>query len=333
MFKKTADLPSVKPKSTKKFKKIVITGGHHSSALPVIKKLREKYANIEVFWFGHKYSMKGDRNPTLEYREIESLNIPFFELHAGKFYKTYDVFRLLKIPIGFIQALYLLLKLKPDIVMSFGGYLAVPVVIAAKILGIPALTHEQTVVVGYANKLISKFADKVLISWESSKKYFKPGKVVLTGLPLREEVFVSNSDIFKINTVLPTVFVIAGKTGSHKINQVIEEGLKEILTKVNLIHQCGDHSVYKDFDVLSKKYDSIRDEVAGMFNLTKFVFSDSIGEAYKKADFIISRVGAHVAAEIIALQKPAILIPIPWVSHNEQYENAKIIQENIQAEV
>ena len=87
-----------------------MTGGHHSSALPVIKKLKEKISDVEILWMGHKHSMQRDSNPTLEYIEITSLGIPFYDLKAGKVYKTYNIGRLLKVPLGFFQAFWFLLK-------------------------------------------------------------------------------------------------------------------------------------------------------------------------------------------------------------------------------
>lgn len=308
--------------------KIVITGGHHSSALPVIDILRKEHPDVGLYWIGHKYSGKGDKNPTLEYREITELKIPFYNLQAGKFYKTYDPVRLAKIPFGFIHALWVLLKVRPDVILSFGGYLAVPVVIIGKLLGIPSVTHEQTVVVGLANKVISRFVNKILISWPQSIQYFPKEKTVQTGLPLRKEIFVSKSNSFEINPSLKTVYLTAGKTGSHKINEAILHSLDELLNEVNLIHQCGDNSNFNDFDRLQQKYSSIKDKVGGKYELRKFVLQDEIGEAFKKADLVLIRGGAHTTLEAIALKKPALIIPIPWVSHNEQFKNAKIVQES-----
>lgn len=306
--------------------KIVITGGHHSSALPVIKKLKEKVPDIQILWMGHKYSMKNDKNPTLEYIEITSLGIPFYNLKAGKVYKTYDIGRLLKVPLGFFQAFWFLVRNRPDAIMSFGGYLAAPVVIAGYFLKIPSLTHEQTVVAGYSNTLISKFVKKVLVSWHESEKYFPKNKVFYTGIPLREEIFKISSGSFEINKGLLTIYVSAGKTGSHIINENIKDSLKDLLTFCNVIHQCGDNSVYNDFEKLENEYKNIRESVRGKYFLRRFVLQDEIGEAYMKADLVISRSGAHTISEIIALQKPSLLIPIPWVSHNEQYENATMVK-------
>jgi UDP-N-acetylglucosamine--N-acetylmuramyl-(pentapeptide) pyrophosphoryl-undecaprenol N-acetylglucosamine transferase len=313
--------------------KIVITGGHHTSALPVIQRLKEKIQDVEILWVGHKYSMIHDKNPTLEYREITSLDIPFFELRAGKVYKTYNIGRLFKVPLGFFHAFYYLLKTKPDVILSFGVYLAAPVVIAGYFLGIPSLTHEQTVVAGYSNKLISKFAEKVMISWKESEKHFPKEKVVYTGIPLRESVFNIKSDSFKINEGILTIYISAGKTGSHLINDTVLKCMDELLMFCNVIHQCGDNSVYNDFAKLESRYRKIRNKVNGKYYLRKFVLGDEIGEAYMKADMVVSRSGAHTVSEIIALKKPSLLIPIPWVSHNEQYKNARMVKDNGLAEI
>lgn len=304
--------------------KIVITGGHHSSALPVIKKLREQYPEVQLYWFGHKFSAQGDRNPTLEFHEITSINIPFYHINAGKFYRTLNLKRLIKIPYGFFQCLVLLAKIKPDLILSFGGYIAVPTVLAGRMLGIPSITHEQTVVAGWANLLISKFAKKILISWEQSAKYFPEKKTVFVGLPIRKEIFESVSKNVAVNDQLPTIYITAGKIGSHIINQVVGECLGELLSFCNVIHQCGDNSVYKDFARLTKVYSDLG-TTAGKYNLRRFVFEDEIGEAFTKSFVVVARAGAHTTAELLALKKPCLLIPIPWVSHNEQYENAKLL--------
>lgn len=326
--------------------KLLITGGHHTSAIPVIKKLRNNHKDIEIFWIGHKRTLKGNKADTLEYKEISSLGIPFYDLKAGKFYKTFDPVRLIKIPFGFFQSFYYLVKIKPKVILSFGGYLAVPVVISGWVLKIPSITHEQTVVAGYANKLISKFAKKVLISFEESRKFFPEKKVIYTGLPLRESIFKVRSNNFIFENNLPVIYITAGKTGSHLVNETIKICLKKLLTFSNVIHQCGEHSQYKDFEDLKRIYEKLKiDQIykikqdrnyinsskdskilPGKYYIRKFIFEDEIGEAYSKADLIVSRAGAHTVSELIALSKTAVLIPIPWVSHNEQNKNAKLLE-------
>lgn len=312
--------------------RIVFTGGHHTSALPVIKLL-QSYSDIDILWYGHKHSLKRDKNPTLEYLDITSLKIPFYELKAGKFYKTYDPIRLLKIPFGFFQALYLLLKHKPELIMSFGGYLALPVVLAGFILRIPSITHEQTVVSGFANKIIAHFASRILITWPSSLTYFPQDKTVLTGIPIRPEIYNATSSNFNINKELPTIYITGGKTGSHKINAVIESCLESLLDLTNVIHQCGDYSLTQDYERLTKLYDKIEVKHAGKYFVRKFVLNDEIGEAFSKADLVVARAGAHIIYDLAALNKPSILIPIPWVSHNEQFRNALVLKETGIAEI
>ena len=312
--------------------KIVITGGHHSSALPVIKKLKKEHKDVKIFWIGHKYSQKGNKNPTLEFIEITDLKIPFYDLKAGKFYKTYDPFRLIKIPFGFVHALYLLLKIRPDLILSFGGYLAVPVVLVGKFLGIKSLTHEQTVVVGYANKVISKYVDKILISWPQSEKFFPKAKVVYTGLPLRDEIFEGGNNKIELNDKLPTIYITGGKTGSHGLNLLFLDILDELVEFCNVIHQCGDNSEFDDDTQLERKYHKFIDK-PGKYIVKKFTLKDEIGEIFTKSKLVVARSGAHTVSEIIALEKPALFIPISWVSHNEQYKNAEMVKDLGLAEI
>ncbi len=305
--------------------KIVMTGGHHTSALPIIQLLRA-YPDIELIWFGAVNSLKNDKNQGLEYKEITALGIPFLELKAGKFYKTYDLKRLARIPYGFFQAFGLLNKNKPDLIFSFGGYLAVPTVIAGWLLGIPSITHEQTVVSGWANQVVGKFAKKILITWPSSFKYFPKKKTVLTGIPARPQIFEQKSTSFVFENALPVIYLTGGKTGSHKLNMAVLKKMESILTKYNFIHQCGDYSETRDYVQLSNKYNELKDRAQGKYYLRNFVFNDEIGEAFGKADLVVSRSGAHIVNDIACLKKPCLLVPIPWVSHNEQFENALILK-------
>ncbi len=312
---------------------IVITGGHHSSALPVIDELKKRYPNINMYWFGHKKTLPGSKNTTLEFREIQELHIPFYDLKAGKFYRTFNPFRLIKIPVGFFQALFLLKKIKPDVILSFGGYLAVPVVLAGWLLGIPTVTHEQTVTAGYANKLISRLAKKVLCAWPQSMDDLPLEKAVLTGLPIRKEVFMRNNKDFNIQNRKPTIFITAGKTGSHIINLAVQKIMPDLLQIANVIHQAGDYSKYNDFDKLSEEYEKIKTKVEGVYYLRKYIFADTIGDAYGNASLVISRAGAHTCMEVMILGKPSILVPISWASHNEQYKNALMVKELGLAEI
>jgi len=219
-----------------------------------------------------------------------------------------------------------LLRIKPAVIISFGGYLAAPVVLSGWLLGIPSITHEQTIVTGYANKFIALFAKKVLISWESSAEYFPKKKVVYSGLPLRESIFEQRSTSFVSQNSLPTIYITAGKTGSHILNRVVRESLAELLSFCNVIHQCGDNSNFKDYQDLQTLYAEIDPLCIGEFYLRKFVFETEVGEALNTASVVISRSGAHICGELFVLEKPSLLIPIPWVSHNEQQRNAELLE-------
>lgn len=232
--------------------KIVFTGGHHNSALEVARKILELKPDTKILWLGHKHTMLGDKSISAEYKEVTIYNIEFRDLKAGKVYKTFKLIHWLRLPYGFIQSFYYLISFRPNLVVSFGGYLAVPVVLAAWILRIPSVTHEQTVVTGLANHFISKFTDKIFITWKSSEKYFNKNRTILTGLPLRESVIYPKniSDNFNFQNDLPIIYITGGKQGCHIVNMAIKEKLSEILTFANIVHQIGSTTVTDDFNVL-----------------------------------------------------------------------------------
>lgn len=156
--------------------KIVLIGGHHSSAIPVIKELQKSDSSLELVWFGHRNSTRSNKRESLEHKEITALGLKFYSLRAGKFYRTYNPISLLMIPLGFVHALLLLIKERPDAILTFGGYLSVPVVTVGWFLRIPSVLHEQTVVVGYANKFSSFFA----------KEFYYLGRIRLNFLTKRK---------------------------------------------------------------------------------------------------------------------------------------------------
>jgi UDP-N-acetylglucosamine--N-acetylmuramyl-(pentapeptide) pyrophosphoryl-undecaprenol N-acetylglucosamine transferase len=311
--------------------KIVITGGHHSSALVVAKLLVKK--GHRVYWFGHKFSMWGDRNESAEYLEVTGERIPFFELKAGKYLKTLNPFKLVRLPLGFFQALWYLFKIRPELIVSFGGYLAVPVVIVGWLLRIPSVTHEQTVGAGMANKLISPFVRKIFISWSQTARFYPSGKSVLTGLPLRKEIFRKKTERYEFKERLPVVFVTGGKQGSHVINQVVLAVLPQFLENYNLIHQCGLGSLYQDYEEAKRRRDEIGGKKRRRYKVVDYIFPKEIGAVLTAADLIIGRAGAHIVYELAVLGKPALLIPLPWAKADEQRANARVLKKIGLAEI
>lgn len=308
--------------------KIVVTGGHHTPALSVIDALKrfskKPSENLSFFWIGHKYSMWADTNISAEYREVTASGIPFFDLRAGKFHKTYHPLKLIRIPLGFIQAFVYLLKIRPNIVISFGGYLAVPVVFSAWLLRIAIVTHEQTTVAGTASLFISRFARKIFISFASSGEFFPKEKIFLVGNPLRSEIF-SDRGLFRFADECKTLYITGGKQGSHKINSFVEKNLVRFLSSYNVIHQCGSASLYDDYNNLLKLQETLPAELRKRYFVKGFFTSEEIGSVFARADIIISRAGANAVYEIGALGKVAILIPISWSSRNEQELNARFL--------
>lgn len=302
--------------------KIVICGGHHSSGLLVAKAFQQK--GEEVFWFGHKFTMLGDKNPGAEYLEVTKQNIPFFEIKAGKLQRNYKFGpNLLRIPLGYWQSFIYLLKIRPNVIVAFGGYIALPVAISGWILRIPVFTHEQTVVSGFANKIIAKFAKKIFVSFKSSEKYFLKEKVVFSGLPIRKSIFENKNLLFK-NSKKRTIYITGGKQGSHIINEAVFNILPKLLEKFNVVHQCGSTSLYNDIDKglkIKKNLPKFNEN----YIVKEYFFEDEIGGVFNSADFVIGRSGAHTVYELMVLGKPAILIPIPWSSGNEQENNAKLL--------
>ncbi len=159
-------------------KKIVICGGHLSPALALIGQL-QKEKDLEIIFFGRKFATEGSANTSAEFKEINSQNLKFVNITAGRLSRKLTIPALisyLKIPLGFIQSFFNLLILRPKLIVSFGGYISPPVVFCGWLLGIDSICHEQPVVPGLANKINSLFVRKIFVSWPDTAKYFPENK-------------------------------------------------------------------------------------------------------------------------------------------------------------
>jgi len=307
-------------------KKIVFIGGHHNSALVVAKALKKK--GYQVYWFGHKHTMRKDKSLSLEFLEVTREKIPFFELKTGKFYRAFNPLQLIKVIWGLAQSFYLLLKIKPQLVVSFGGYLSFPVCLSSFLLRIPFIIHEQTTRAGLANRILASGAKKILLTWSSSRKYFPQPKTLVIGLPLSEEFFSAKKPKPLFKNHLPTILVTGGKQGSHIINKNIEKNLEEILSFANLVHQTGANLRTKDFSRLKKKRSFLSPERQSRYLISKFFFEEKMIQMFKRADLVISRAGAHTVYQLAVLQKASILIPLPWAYNQEQEANALVLKKS-----
>lgn len=309
--------------------KIVIIGGHLSPALCVMDALPK---DAKTLFIGRKYALEGDSALSLEYKTITRLNIPFVGLNTGRLQRKltrFTLFSLLKLPFGIIKSFFILIGFRPDVVVGFGGYVSIPVILCAFMLKIPVVIHEQTMEAGLANRLISRFAKKICISWNSSRKYFPKDKVVLTGNPIRKfpilnpQLYISES-IF--NNKLPTIYVTGGSSGSHFINVLMKGIIEELLKKYNIIHQVGDAHEYHDFDNLEQLRESLPEKFHDNYILKKFIDPSEVGELIKSSSLIISRSGMNIVTELLYFEKPALLIPLPFSQNNEQLKNAKFLE-------
>lgn len=302
--------------------KVLITGGHFSPAHALINSRPQ---DIEIAVVGRRFIFEGDSAESPEYIICRKIGIPFFPLRTGRLQRTFSRYTLpsiAKTPLGLYDATRILQRYRPDVLVVFGGYLALPVAFAAKIMNIPIVVHEQTMSSGLANRIISRFAAKVCISYSSSREFFPAKKVVYTGNPIRKEVF-SISKKIPLPANVPIIYITGGSSGSHAINRLIGVIAPQLVNHFVIIHQTGDSQMYKDFVYLEKVQSSLPEEVRSRYILKKFIDLSEIGFVLKSADLVISRSGINTVTELAALRKPCLLIPLPTGQKNEQLCNAQ----------
>ena len=310
--------------------KILITGTHLTPALAVIEELKKNY-HSEIVYVGRNTTLEGDETPSVESQILPKLGVKFVSIIAGRLQRTltiYTIPSLLKIPIGFLQALFIILAEKPDVILSFGGYVAVPSVFVGWLFSIPIIIHDQTLVSGLANKISSFFADKIAISFNQTKNYLKSNhKIVFTGNPIRQELRVVKDrqealSFFGFDDNKFTILVMGGSQGSHRINTCFLKAVSMITDKsrFQIIHLAGP----KDLGLLDSGYRDLQ----AAFKL--FSFLKEMQYAYSIADFAITRAGATTIAELAFFGIPAIIIPYPF-AYKHQFNNAQALSKHATA--
>lgn len=307
--------------------KIVIVGGHLAPALGLIDSLS---AEDSVVFIGRKYALEGDKSLSFEYQEITRRGIPFLALTTGRFQRSFSlqtIPSLSRMPIAAFQAIQYLRGVKPDVVLSFGGYLSVPIGVAAKFLGIPLVIHEQTLEAGLANKLLAKIATKICISWENSKTFFPQTKVVLTGNPLKKFSSMHYQSPFSgSDETLPLLYITGGSTGSHAINQLVKDCISELTKTFCVIHQTGETEQFRDYERLIEVRETLPPERMNRYSIHKYISSEHLGGIVKSASIVMSRSGINTISELIFFGKPALLIPLPHGQKGEQLKNARFLE-------
>ena len=293
--------------------KIIITGGHFSPAYTIIQKLRQEH---EIIVIGRKHAFDGDDNETFEYKLCQKLEIPFKILSAGKLQRKFTsktIPSFARFPSGVYQALKILKKERPDVVVTFGGYVGLPVALASKILRIPVVLHEQTQKAGLSARLIAKVASVILISFKTSEVYFNKKETVLTGNPLRPEFFEDHSKEFRVEK--PAIYITGGSTGSHFINDVVGKIIEDLCRDYHVYHQTGNAKEFGDFEELEK----FRHK---NYTVSQFYAPSEVFKLISESELVISRSGINTVCELLASGSTALLIPLPFGQHNEQKDNA-----------
>lgn len=309
--------------------KLLITGGHVTPALAVIDTLLKKH-DVDIVFVGRKYINEYEKTETFEYQEVKKRDVPFIHLNTGRLTRVLSlnsIKRLFLVIKGFISAFSILRKEKPDVILSFGGYIALPIAFAGYCLHIPVYTHEQTISPGFANKVIGFFSKKVFVSFAENKNDFDPAKTIVTGNPVRESIFQTKSEPFKLPSGRPIVYVTGGSLGAHSINIHIEKILPQLLEKYTMIHQTGDVKEYGGHERIKKIKEALPESLQKYYFTQSNFYDDEIGFIYQKADLFVSRAGANTYFELLALHKPAILIPLPWSANGEQKRHAELFKE------
>jgi UDP-N-acetylglucosamine--N-acetylmuramyl-(pentapeptide) pyrophosphoryl-undecaprenol N-acetylglucosamine transferase len=296
--------------------KILITGGHITPALSVIEELKKR-GNTDIVVIGRKYNGHKSNGLSFEYQSVSKEQVKFIHLEAGRLNRTIsiaNVIHVIKFIPGLLKSFYYVFCEKPNIILSFGGYIALPIAIAGFLLRIPVYTHEQTMIPGLTTKILAHFAKKVFVSFPETQSMFKD-KSIVSGNPLRLHVFKSKLEKEKKRQI---IYVTGGSLGSHSLNVHIEHIAAKLLHDYDIIHQTGD-SEYKDYERLSNLN-------LKHYTVVKHILADEIGSIYQKADLIISRSGANTTFELIALEKPSILVPLPWSANGEQQAHAQLLE-------
>ncbi|MFG2823388.1 glycosyltransferase [Kitasatospora sp. NPDC048365] len=312
------------------------TGGHTYPALTAVRTLQARLAaagrTLEVLWVGTPDG--------LEARVTTAERIPFTTVATGKIRRSSNPLKLLspanlrdmaRVPLGVVQARSVVSGFRPDVVLATGGYVAVPVGLAAKMCRRPLVVHEQTVRLGLANRGLARAATAFAVSSESTLQYLPGGareRAVVTGNPVRPEVLAGHPDkavqtlgLWAFDRARPTVYVTGGAQGSAQINGLVAELLPWLLPQANVVHQCGPAHEAE----LRRRAAELPPELAGRYLVTGFVGAE-LPDVLALADVVVSRSGAGTVAELTALGKASVLVPLASSAGNEQAHNAQHLQ-------
>ncbi len=299
------------------------TGGHIYPAIAIADKIKRKNPDAEILFVGTKRGMERELVPQNGY-DIQFITVSGF--HRKQLWKNAKT--LIDLVKGNRQAAAIIKDFRPDVVIGTGGYVCGPVVRAAKKKGIKTYVHEQNAFPGVTNKILEKYVDKVFLSFEESRKYFKnPSKLIVTGNPIRKSFLVANPERSREKLGADAndfvVLCFGGSLGAEKINRSLIGSLKEFAEVENL----------KVIFITGKRhYGSVMEEITlrGIKipeQVSIIEYANNMPEYLAAADLIVGRAGALTISEITACGKASVLIPSPYVTGNHQFHNAKVVSD------
>lgn len=301
------------------------TGGHVYPAISIGKEIKRQYCDAEILFVGTEKGLENSIVPK-EGFNIVNIKVRGFErrLSFGNAAAIGESF------IGLFRVSKIIKAFKPDIVIGTGGYVCGSVLLAAAMMDVPTLIHEQNAFPGVTNKILSRFVDVVAVNFPEAKKYFPKGKnVIVTGNPIRSDILCISREEglkeFGFSEKLPVVLVVGGSRGAKKLNDSILLLTKQCVTdkSFQMLHITGE----TQYDDVLCSYKS-RDIASDTEYLKVIPFAYNMPYALAACDVVISRCGASTLSEITALGKPSILIPYPYATDNHQEYNARALEKN-----
>ena len=292
------------------------TGGHIFPAIAIAKAIEKKVENVEFLFVGAVGRMEMEKVPSSGYRII-GLWISGLQRN----FSSRNLLFPLKLIRSLLKARKIVKQFKPDLAIGTGGYASGPLLFAAAKKGVPCLIQEQNSYPGITNKILSRYAQKICVSYDNMEQFFGNKNLILTGNPIREDIldFDTKTEagrvFFNIDSTKPTVLVVGGSLGAGTINNAIAENILAFKSAdVNLIWQTGISFQNQSKTIIEK---------VNIPGIQAHTFIEDIDLAYAAADLIVSRAGAIAISELCCVAKPIILVPSPNVSENHQYKNAQ----------
>ncbi|WZL74739.1 undecaprenyldiphospho-muramoylpentapeptide beta-N-acetylglucosaminyltransferase [Clostridiaceae bacterium 35-E11] len=300
------------------------TGGHIYPAIAIANKIKHEIKNADILFVGTKKGLESQLVPKAGYK-LETITVSGFKrsLSLDTVKSVRDLF------LGLKDAINVIKRFRPDLVIGTGGYVCGPIVFIASLLNIKTVIHEQNVIPGVTNKILGKLVHKILVSFDESKSYFNnSSKVIVVGNPIRKDFLNSNKVQYRqdlgIDEKQLMVLSFGGSRGAEKINDTMVEVLRKFKGRhdISIVHVTGS----KHYEAVLKALEEKKITTDKNIVIKEYIYD--MAKYMGACDIVISRSGAITLAEITAMGLPSILIPSPYVTNNHQELNAKVLEKN-----